>query len=80
MKATGYVTVAEKDVDWEELKTQLPPRTPKPPDIQLKAGSMVFTPPARAVPLNDIRGWWSWVLVVGGPSRDLTDHRSAIYL
>ncbi|MDA0937138.1 MAG: SUMF1/EgtB/PvdO family nonheme iron enzyme, partial [Bacteroidetes bacterium] len=30
--ATGYVTTAEKPVDWEEMKKQLPPGTPKPHD------------------------------------------------
>ena len=59
--ATGYVTLAEKDLDWEKLKQQVPPGTPKPPAEMLKAGSMVFTPPSGPVPLDDIRGWWSWV-------------------
>lgn len=76
VEATGYVTVAEKDIDWEELKKQVPPGTPKPPDAQLRAGSMVFTPPENAVPLNDIRGWWSWVIGANwrhpeGPNSDL---------
>lgn len=57
---TGYVTVAEKNVDWNEMKEQLPPGTPKPHDSLLVAGSMVFTPPTYAVPLNDISRWWSW--------------------
>lgn len=76
--ATGYLTVAERDVDWEELKTQLPPGTAKPPEEMLKAGSMVFTPPAGAVPLNNIRGWWSWVTGANwrhpeGPKSDIKD-------
>ena len=33
--ATGYVTTAEKAVDWEEIKKELPPGTPKPDDSQL---------------------------------------------
>jgi formylglycine-generating enzyme required for sulfatase activity len=57
---TGYVTVAEKDVDWNELRTQLPPGTPKPADSLLAAGSMVFTPPTYAVDLNDYSQWWTW--------------------
>ncbi len=61
VKATGYITVAEKDIVWEEAKNQLPPGTPRLPDEELKAGSVVFTPPSRAVPLQDISGWWSWV-------------------
>jgi formylglycine-generating enzyme required for sulfatase activity len=40
--ATGYVTVAERKPDWEELKKQLPPGTPKPHDSLLVAGSLVF--------------------------------------
>lgn len=61
VKATGYITKAEKDIDWAELKLQLPPGTARPPAEMLKAGSMVFTPPKSAVPLDDIRAWWSWV-------------------
>jgi len=61
VEATGYITEAEKNVNWEEMKTQLPPNTPKPDDSMLIAGSMVFTPPSVAVPLNDYSKWWSWV-------------------
>ena len=61
VKATAYRTLAEQDVDWDELKKQLPPGTPKPPAEQLKAGSMVFSPPDRPVPLDNFRRWWSWV-------------------
>ncbi len=57
---TGYVTVAEKDVDWNVLRTQLSPGTPKPHDSMMVAGSMVFTPPNRAVSLNDYSQWWTW--------------------
>jgi formylglycine-generating enzyme required for sulfatase activity len=58
---TGYVTVAERKPEWEELKKQLPPRTPKPDESVLVAGSMVFSPPPYAVPLQDISLWWVWV-------------------
>jgi formylglycine-generating enzyme required for sulfatase activity len=57
----GYVTTAERPIDWEELRKQVPPGTPKPPDEMLAPGALVFTPPARPVPLNDMRGWWRWV-------------------
>ncbi len=60
VEATGYVTTAERKPDWEELKKQVPPGTPKPPDEVLVAGSLVFTPPARAVDLRDFSQWWSW--------------------
>ena len=61
IKETGYLTVAERPIDWEELKKQLPPGTPKPDDSVLVPGSMVFTPPPFPVPLQDISLWWSWV-------------------
>ncbi|MBL9147638.1 MAG: formylglycine-generating enzyme family protein [Phycisphaerae bacterium] len=58
--ATGYVTVAERAVDWEELKKQVPPGTPKPPDEMLKPGSLVFTPPSKPVDLRGYDQWWTW--------------------
>lgn len=61
VEATGYITLAERKPEWEELKKQLPPGTPKPADSILVAGSMVFTPPSHPVPTSDITLWWSWV-------------------
>ena len=58
--ATGYVTTAEVPPNWEEMKKQLPPGTPKPPDSVLIAASMVFTPVATN-DLYDWSQWWSWV-------------------
>lgn len=58
--ATGYITVAERKPDWEELKKQLPKDTPKPPDSVLQAGSILFTPPTNPVLLNNYAQWWSW--------------------
>lgn len=58
---TGYVTTAEKDIDWLEFRKQLPPGTPKPADSLLAASSLVFTPPAHRVNLNDVANWWTWV-------------------
>jgi sulfatase modifying factor 1 len=60
VEATGYLTLAERPVDWEEMKRQLPPGTPKPPNEALAPGSLVFTPPDHAVPLHDYSQWWSW--------------------
>jgi formylglycine-generating enzyme required for sulfatase activity len=59
--ATGHETIAEKTPTWEELKKQLPPGTPKPADLVLVPGSMVFTPPSYAVSLNDYTQWWTWM-------------------
>lgn len=61
VRATGYVTTAERVPDLAEIMSQAPPGTPPPPKENLVAGSMVFTPPNRAVPLNDIRRWWTWM-------------------
>ena len=60
VEATGYITTAETKPDWEELKKQVPPGTPKPPDSLLVASSLVFTPPNHPVPLDDVSQWWSW--------------------
>jgi formylglycine-generating enzyme len=61
IEATGYVTTAEKKPDWEELKKELPPDTPKPDDSVLVPGSLVFTPTSHPVPLDDLSAWWRWV-------------------
>lgn len=61
VNATSYRTLAERPVDWEELKKLVPPGTPKPSDDKLQPGSLVFTPPSQPVMLNDYSQWWSWV-------------------
>ena len=60
--ATGYVTVAEKDIDWDEIKVQLPEGTPKPADAILKAGSLVFKETSGPVDLMDYSQWWHWTI------------------
>ncbi|MVN93007.1 formylglycine-generating enzyme family protein [Mucilaginibacter aquatilis] len=59
--ATGYITTAERKPQWSQLKQQLPPGTPEPPDSLLKPASLVFTPPSHAVNLQDYGQWWSWM-------------------
>lgn len=79
VEATGYVTVAERPVDWEELKKQAPPGTPAPPPELLLPGALVFTPPAPGAGPVDLRNlglWWSWVTGADwrhpeGPGSDL---------
>lgn len=66
--ATGYVTVAEKKPKAEDY--------PGVPAEKLVAGSLVFTPPKDAVPLNDYSQWWSYVKGANwrhpeGPASDL---------
>ncbi len=52
-KATGYITVAEQKPTREEFPTA-------PPE-NLIAGSTVFTPTPKPVPLNNYFQWWSYV-------------------
>ena len=60
VQATGYVTTAERPIDWEQMKKEVPAGTPKPPDDMLKPGSLVFTPPDHPVDLRDMSNWWTW--------------------
>ena len=76
VKATGYITTAEKDINWEEIKSQVPPNTPKPPDSVLKAASLIFVPTKSEVDLNDYSQWWAWTRGANwkhphGPSSDI---------
>jgi len=61
VEATGYVTLAERPVDWEELKKNVPPGTPKPADSVLQPGSLIFDRSVQGVrDLNDYTQWWEW--------------------
>ena len=62
VEATKYKTTAERAVDWEELKKQVAPGTPKPADEMLQPGSLVFTPTDGPVDLRDMNAWWHWTL------------------
>ncbi len=61
VEATGYVTTAERKIDWENLKKEVAPGTPKPDDSALAPGALVFTRTPGSVPLNDLSAWWRWV-------------------
>lgn len=60
VEATGYLTVAERPVDWEELRKQVPAGTPKPDESLLQPGSLVFVPPDHPVSTVDATAWWRW--------------------
>ena len=60
IESTGYLTVAERPIDWEEMEKQVPPDTPKPPDEVLAPGSLVFRPTEGPVDLRDMSQWWIW--------------------
>jgi formylglycine-generating enzyme required for sulfatase activity len=53
VKATGYITVAERTPRAEDF--------PGAPPENLVAGSVVFSPPDHPVELNDHFQWWSYV-------------------
>jgi formylglycine-generating enzyme required for sulfatase activity len=67
-RATGYVTVAERTPRAADF--------PGAPPENLVAGSVVFTPPVAAVPLDTHLRWWSYVTGASwrhpsGPGSDL---------
>src|SRR3954465_4801843 len=53
IKATGYVTIAERTPD--------PADFPDGDESLLAAASLVFTQPPGPVPLDDWTRWWSFV-------------------
>jgi formylglycine-generating enzyme len=61
VSATGYVTTAEKEIDWNEMKKQLPAGYPKPSPEMLEPGSMVFYSSKGNVDKTDYSQWWKWV-------------------
>ena len=59
--ATGYITTAEMKPDWNELKKDLPPNTPKPDESLLVPASLVFKKNENITNLNNHTQWWNWV-------------------
>jgi formylglycine-generating enzyme len=53
VKATGYVTVAERKPKAEDF--------PGAPPENLVPGSVVFAPPDHPVPLNNYYQWWTYI-------------------
>jgi formylglycine-generating enzyme required for sulfatase activity len=77
VEETGYISVAEREIDWEEMKKQLPQGTPKPHDSILQPGSLVFKKTKSSVPnLYDYSQWWEWKIGANwkhpnGPGTDI---------
>tara|TARA_R110000868_G_scaffold410694_1_gene699933 strand:+ start:673 stop:1770 length:1098 start_codon:yes stop_codon:yes gene_type:complete len=77
VEETGYKTVAEREIDWEQMKKQLPEGTEKPNDSILQPGSLVFKKTKSSVPnLYDYSQWWEWRIGAGwkhpnGPGSDI---------
>jgi len=61
VEATGYKTTAELPPDWETIKVQVPPGTPRPPDSALVPGAMVFVGTPAVVDYSDFSRWWRYV-------------------
>ncbi len=57
---TGYVTTAERKIDWEDIKSALPPGTQKPHDSLFEPASLVFKE-IKTNNLADYSNWWSLV-------------------
>tara|TARA_B110000003_G_scaffold42504_1_gene39823 strand:+ start:1092 stop:2138 length:1047 start_codon:yes stop_codon:yes gene_type:complete len=58
---TGYITIAERKIDWEEMKKSLPPGTPKPHDSILQPGSLIFNKDVKeVVGMDNYFQWWKW--------------------
>jgi sulfatase modifying factor 1 len=68
VKATGYVTIAERPLDPKEFPTLAPE--------DLAPGAVVFTPPAGPISLENPLAWWRFVKGANwrhpnGPNSDL---------
>ncbi|RPE09500.1 formylglycine-generating enzyme family protein [Chitinophaga lutea] len=61
VKATGYVTTAERPISAAEVQATLPPGATVDSNM-LKPGSLVFVPTPGAVDLNDVSQWWRFEL------------------
>lgn len=65
VEQTNYITTAERAIDWEEMKKQVPEGTPKPHDSILQPGSLLFKKAKSTVPnLYDFSQWWIWSIGV----------------
>ncbi len=78
VKATKYITIAERPINWEEMKADLPPGTPKPPDSLLQPGALVFQKTDQPISLNNPSLWWRWTIGANwrhpeGPGSDITE-------
>ncbi|SFM02647.1 formylglycine-generating enzyme family protein [Variovorax sp. OV329] len=61
VEATGYRTTAELPPDWETIKVQVMPGTPRPPDSAMVASAMVFVGTPAVVDYSDFSRWWRYV-------------------
>ena len=61
VQETGYITIAEREINWDEIKKNLPPNTPKPADSVLQPGSLIFNKEIKEVGnIDNYFQWWKW--------------------
>lgn len=58
---TGYITTAEKEIDWDEIKKDLPPNTPKPDESLFAPSSLVFKKNQEVKKLDNHALWWELI-------------------
>ena len=87
VEATGYITIAERPIDWNELKKQLPPETPRPPEENLRPGSLLFKLKPGVTDLNNYFQWWEWTVGTNwrypegpGSSIEGKDHHPVVHI
>lgn len=78
VQETGYITTAQQTPDWDTIRVQLPPGTPRPPDHVLVPGAMVFVGTHAPVNLSDYYRWWRYTPGADwrhpqGPGSNITD-------
>ena len=60
VEETGYQTLAERKIDWNRMKQELPPGTEKPADSVLQPGSLIFIRTSDITSLDNYTKWWKW--------------------
>ncbi|NND33230.1 MAG: formylglycine-generating enzyme family protein [Saprospiraceae bacterium] len=68
VEATGYLTIAEQEIDVEEMMKQLPPGTPRPDPELLKPFSLVFKEQPAGRQSYYPSEWW--IMVPGANWRE----------
>ena len=61
VEVTNYITISERKIDWEVMKSQVPEGNPKPHDSILQPGSLIFNKNINSVAnMSNYSQWWSW--------------------
>lgn len=61
VEATNYITIAERPINWDDMKKDLPEGTPKPHDSVLQPGSLIFNKDVKEIDnMGNYAQWWRW--------------------